>query len=139
MNNSSKGQLYRMFEQNFGMEYNLKTFSPKKKDICKIPHCKSSFTSGNWEMAWKVFKWKIMYTLQLWSNWWWISFFFLECKSLENRRKNYLCKYYYQNPNIIKFNELMSSHEKKMLEKLRFFIVKIYDSVCTPNPYFCHY
>ena len=21
--------------------------------ICKIPHCKSSFTSGNWEMAWK--------------------------------------------------------------------------------------
>ena len=24
-----------------------------KSDICKIPHCKSSFTSGNWEMAWK--------------------------------------------------------------------------------------
>ena len=47
--------------------------------------------------------------------------FILECKSLENLRKNYLCKYYYQNPNIIKFNELMSTHKKKMLEKLSFF------------------
>ena len=56
MNNSSKGQVYRIFKQNFGMEYYLKTLSPKnKKDICKIPHSKSSFTSGNWEMAWKVF------------------------------------------------------------------------------------
>ena len=54
--------------------------------------------------------------------------------SLENLRKNYLCKYYYQNPNIIKFNELVSTHRKKMLEKLCFFIVKIYDAVCTPNP-----
>ena len=60
--------------------------------------------------------------------------FILECKSLENLRKNYLCKYYYQNPNIIKFNELMSTHKKKMLEKLCCFIVKIYDAVCTPNP-----
>ena len=60
--------------------------------------------------------------------------FILECKSLENLRKNYLCKYYYQNPNIIKFNKLMSTHKKKMLEKLCFFIVKIYDAVCTPNP-----
>ena len=60
--------------------------------------------------------------------------FILECKSLENLRKKYLCKYYNQNPNIIKFNELMSTHKKKMLEKLCFFIVKIYDAVCTPNP-----
>ena len=57
MNNSSKGQVYRIFKQNFGMEYYLKTLYPKnKKDICKIPRCKSSFTSGKWEMAWKVFK-----------------------------------------------------------------------------------
>ena len=28
----------------------------------------------------------------------------------------------------------MSTHKKKMLEKLCFFIVKIYDAVCTPNP-----
>ena len=42
--------------------------------------------------------------------------------------------YYYQNPNIIKFNELMSTHKKKMLKKLCCFIVKIYDAVCTPNP-----
>ena len=42
--------------------------------------------------------------------------------------------YYYQNPNIIKFNELMSTHKKKMLGKLCFFIVKIYDAVCTHNP-----
>ena len=40
--------------------------------------------------------------------------FILECKSLENLRKNYLCKYYYENPNIIKFNEIMSTHQKKM-------------------------
>ena len=26
--------------------------------------------------------------------------FILECKSLENLRKKYLCKYYYQNPQI---------------------------------------
>ena len=64
----------------------------------------------------------------------WIMAFILECKSLENLRKNYLCKYYYLNPNIIKFNELMSTHKKKTLGKLCFFIVKIYDAVCTPNP-----
>ena len=62
----------------------------------------------------------------------------LKCKSLENLRKNYLCKYDYQNPNIIKFNELytyiMSTHKKKMLGKLCFFIVKLYNAVCTPNP-----
>ena len=28
----------------------------------------------------------------------------------------------------------MSTHKKKMLEKLCFFNVKIYDAVCTPNP-----
>ena len=58
MNNSSKGQVYRIFKQNFGMEHYLKTLSPKKNkmDICKIPHCKSSLTSGNWEMAWRVYK-----------------------------------------------------------------------------------
>ena len=45
-------------------------------------------------------------------------------KSLQNLRKNYLCKYYYQNPNIIKFNELMSTHKKKILEKLSFLLLK---------------
>ena len=35
---------------------------------------------------------------------------------------------------VFSFNELMSTHKKKMLEKLCFFIVKIYDAVCTPNP-----
>ena len=59
--------------------------------------------------------------------------FILKCKSLENLRKNYLCKYYYQNPNNIKFNELMSIPTKKMLGKLCFFVVKLYNAVCTPN------
>ena len=57
----------------------------------------------------------------------------LECKSLDNiLRKNHLCKYYYQNPNIIKFKELMSTNKKKMSENLCFFIVKIYDTVLYP-------
>ena len=33
MNNSSKGQVYRIFKQNFGMEHYLKTLSPKNKKI----------------------------------------------------------------------------------------------------------
>ena len=52
MNNSSKGRVYRIFQQNFGMEHYLKTLSPKNKNI----FVKSSLTSGNWEMAWEVYK-----------------------------------------------------------------------------------
>ena len=54
--------------------------------------------------------------------------FILEC------RKNYPFKYYYQNPNIIKFNELMSTHKNENVGKTLLFIVKKIDAVCTPNP-----
>ena len=52
--------------------------------------------------------------------------FILDCKSLENLRKNYLCKYYYQNPNIIKFNELMSILTKRKCWKNFAFLLLIY-------------
>ena len=115
------------------MEHYLKTLSPKKKIFVK-------FRTANHQLPVETGRWhgkSISERLCTLCNSGQIGdefHFILECKSLENLRKNYLCKYYYQNPNIIKFNELMSTHKKKMLEKLCCFIVKIYDAVCTPNP-----
>ena len=51
--------------------------------------------------------------------------FILECKSLENLRKNYLCKYYYQNPNIIKFNDhLCQLTKRKCWKNFAFLLLK---------------
>ena len=59
--------------------------------------------------------------------------FILECKSLENQRKNYLCKYYYQN------QRTFVNSQKENVGKTLFFIVKIYDAVCIPHLLCCHY
>ena len=60
--------------------------------------------------------------------------FILECKSLKNLRKNYLCKYYYQNPNIIKFNELMSTVGKTLLYMMQSVLLSL-----IPYLLCCHY
>ena len=43
-----------------------------------------------------------------------------------------MCNYYCQRPNVIKFTELMSTHNETILKKNVMFIVKIYDAVCPP-------
>lgn len=46
--------------------------------------------------------------------------YILDCLHLENNRKMFLSKIYYDNLNIIKFNELMNTYENN-LEKLNIF------------------
>ena len=121
MNNSSKGQMYRIFKQNFGMEHYLKTLSPKNKKILV------KFRTANHQLAVETGRWhgkSISERLCTLCNSGQIGdefHFILECKFLENLRKNYLCKYYYQNPNIIKLNELMSTHKKENVGKTLLF------------------
>ena len=50
--------------------------------------------------------------------------YILECDTIQNIRKYFLCKYYYQRFNIIKFTLLMSTHYETILEKICMFIVK---------------
>ena len=52
--------------------------------------------------------------------------------TIQNIRKCFLCNYYCQRPNVIKFTELMSTHNETILKKICMFIVKIYDAVCPP-------
>ena len=58
--------------------------------------------------------------------------YLLECSSLSNIRKNYLQRRYCTRPNIIKFNEIMSTCNIKKLKKLCIFISKIYSIACSP-------
>ena len=58
--------------------------------------------------------------------------YILECKTLSNVRKNYLGNYYSSRPNVIKFMEIMSTSNEKMMKKLCIFIQKIYAAVCPP-------
>lgn len=46
----------------------------------------------------------------------------LVCKKFQEQRQKYLKRYYYQRPNIIKFEELMSTKEPKKLKNLCMFI-----------------
>ena len=58
--------------------------------------------------------------------------YILECDTIQNIRKYFLCNNYCQRPNVIKFTELMSTHNETILKKICMFIVKIYDAVCPP-------
>ena len=46
----------------------------------------------------------------------------LVCKNFQEQRPKYLKRYYYQHPNIIKFEELMSTKRTTKLKKLCMFI-----------------
>ena len=41
--------------------------------------------------------------------------FILECKALVDLRKKFIPKYYYNRPNVLKFNQLMSSDKISLL------------------------
>ena len=43
--------------------------------------------------------------------------FILESNTIRNRIKYFLCKYYCQKPNVIKFTELMLTHYETFLKK----------------------
>ena len=87
MNNFSKGQVYRIFQQNFGMEYYLKTLSPKNKKIFV------KFLTANHHLPVETGRWhgkSISERLCTLCNSGQICdefHFILECKSLENLRK----------------------------------------------------
>ena len=130
MNNSSKGQVFRIFKQTFGMEYYLKTLSPKNQKIFvkfRTANHHLPVETGRWHRKFLSERFCILCNSgQIGDEF----HFILECKSLENLRKNYLCKYYYQNPYIIKFHRIHANSQKESIGKTLLFIVKIYDAAC---------
>ena len=50
--------------------------------------------------------------------------FLLECPIYTNIRKMYIKKFYWKNPNILKFTELLKSENENVLKKLAFFVYK---------------
>ena len=55
--------------------------------------------------------------------------FLLKCELLSEDIRKYIKQYYYRNPNILKYNELMNTTNILMLKKLYIFIGKILKSV----------
>ena len=53
--------------------------------------------------------------------------FLLECPLYSDLRKNYIKKRYWQNPNILKFIDLMKSTEKKSIPKLATYVFKSFE------------
>ena len=49
----------------------------------------------------------------------------LNCNFFTNDRKEFMNRYYYQRPNIIKYSELMNTANKTKLKKLAIFVSKI--------------
>ena len=55
--------------------------------------------------------------------------YLLKCELFSEDRRKYIKQYYYRNPNILKYNELMNTTNIPMLKKLCIFIGKILKSV----------
>ena len=55
------------------------------------------------------------------------SYFLLECKLYITLRKRILPKYYWNRPNILKFSELISTDNVKLLNLLAKYVHKAFD------------
>ena len=131
VNNSSKGQVYIKFKQSFGMENYLNILSRKYMKIM------IKFSTTNHRLPVETGRWQgkplgerfcsLCNNCQIADEFHYI----LECDTVQNIRKCFLCNYC-QRPNVIKFTELMSTHNETILKKICMFIVKIYDAVCPP-------
>ena len=115
VNNSSKGQVYRIFKRSFGMENYLKVLSPVETGRLQGKPLGERFCT-------------LFNNCQIGDEFHYI----LECDNIQKIRKYFLCNYYFQRPNVIKFTELMSFQNETILKKICMFIVKIYNAVCPP-------
>ena len=52
--------------------------------------------------------------------------FILECAIYDGLRKKYIKRYYWQNPNMPKFIELLTSEDSKIIKNLSCFIEKAF-------------
>ena len=58
--------------------------------------------------------------------------YILDCDKLKEQRKDFLKAWYYKRPNIMKYESLMNSKNKKLLIYVSKFIKVIYD-MCKTN------
>ena len=132
INNSSKGQIYRIFKSHFGREKYLEILPAKlRKTYIK-------FRTSNHRLPIETGRWTNVPLCQRFCtlcNSGQIAdefHYILECKSLCAVRKEFLPPRYCINPNVIKFSEILSTTSAKKLRNLCTFITKIYDLVCPP-------
>lgn len=132
IDNSSKGQIYKIYKENFGFE---KYFSILTKKFWK-PLIK--FRTSNHRLPIETGRW---YGIPLNDRSCTLCnigkladefHFILECKSLSNLRKQFLPTRYCHKPNTLKFRELFTTSNIKTLKKLSTFILNIQDQVCCP-------
>ena len=57
--------------------------------------------------------------------------FILECAIYDGLRKMYFKRYYWQNPNMPKFIELLTSENSKIIKNLSYFIEKAFQMRAT--------
>ena len=132
IDNSSKGKLYRIFKETFGFENYINRLSPKFRNTFL------KFRTTNHRLPVEVGRWhgiplnerlcSVCNSHQIADEFHYI----LECTALNDVRKFYLGKYYSNKPNVIKFKDVMSTQNEKLLRRLCMFILKIYDVVCPP-------
>ena len=130
--NSSKSTIYRIFKTKFGLETYLERLPAKLRNIF------FKFRTTNHRLPVETGRWfNVPYDERLCArcNEGKIAdeyHYFLECNALATLGKYYLYRIYCSRPNIMKFNEIMSTSNVKILKKLCIFISKIYETVCSP-------
>ncbi|XP_061167256.1 uncharacterized protein LOC133176104 [Saccostrea echinata] len=117
INNSSKGQIYKIFKSDFGFEKYLSILPSKLQKIL------IKFRTSNHHLPIETGRWsnipldervcKLCNTGQIADEF----HFILECKTLNSIRKNLLHPRFCKTPNTLKFSEIMSTTNLKTLKK----------------------
>lgn len=132
IDNSSKGQIYKIYKQKFGFEKYLGILTKKFwKPLIK-------FRTANHRLPIETGRWygipvndrscTLCNSGKLADEY----HFILECKFFLTLRKQFLCTKYFQKPSTLKFRELLMTTNIKTLKKLSSFILNIQEQFCCP-------
>lgn len=129
INDSSKGQIYKIFKKNFNYENYINILPLRLRKVFM------KFRTSNHHLLVETGRWyntplnqrvcKLCNSGQIADEFHYI----LECKELLTFRRKYLDEKYWSAPNTIKFCELMSCSNATNLKKLCYFIIKIYSLI----------
>lgn len=127
---SSKGQSYKLFKHTFGVEKYVFTLPVKLRKILM------KFRTSNHRLPVETGRWygiPLNERMCTYCNKGEIGdefHFILQCPNFSQSRKKFIDKCYYERPNVLKFSNLMSTQNIKMLKKLCIFISHIFDTIC---------
>ena len=128
LNNSTRADTYRLFA-NFELKPYLNVISSTKfrKALSRIrlSSHRLEIEAGRWHKPQKIprneRKCRHCNTLEDEFH------FLLECKTFSDLRKQYIKPYFWRNPNMIKFTELMKSENPTIIRKLAIYTYKCFE------------